>query len=83
MMEQANEITDILNGNSMKAGKIGSEIASFAHPTLQQNFMRMAVGFIKEQATNGRPDGRNEQTVELCKKIWTSWGEMEPCLPFI
>jgi len=83
MMEQANKITDILNGNSMKASKIGAEIANFSHPTLQQNFMRMAVGFIKEQATNGHPDGRNEETVKLCKEIWKSWDEIEPCLPFI
>jgi len=81
--ESASKIEDILNGNNFKAIDIGQALARYAHPTLQQTFMRMVIGFVKEQAISGHPDARNQETVNECKKIWAMWEKIEPCMPFI
>lgn len=58
---------------------IGIELTTM-HRTLQQNFMRVVIAFIKEQAKNdklGYYDLRNEETVKLCSKLWETLEETE------
>lgn len=53
------------------------------HPTLQQNFMRIVIGFIEEQATKEYSDLRNEATVEQCKKFRETYSEDGLYLPYV
>jgi hypothetical protein len=78
----ANKIEDIVNGNAMGCRKIGQQLAHI-HPTLQQNFMRLAMGFVSEVVKVDNADGRNQATLNNCKKIWKALDEMEPPLPFL
>ena len=53
------------------------------HPTLQQNFMRIVIGFIEEQATKDYSDLRNEATVNQCKKFRETYSEDGMYLPYV
>jgi len=64
--------------------KLGERMATI-HPTLQQNFMRVVLAFIKAEAKkceHGYFDGRNEATAKLCAKLQEVIGE-DAYLPFI
>jgi len=53
--------------------KVGELLAKKGHPTLQQNFAKVMIGFIKQQAERyekGWYDLRNKSTAELCYRIW-------------
>lgn len=50
-------------------GEAVGELLAHDHPTLQQNFMRIVVGFIKTEANKDYFDLRNERTGEVCKKL--------------
>lgn len=56
-------LVNIFGDNSEFATTIASD-----HKTLQQSVMRLFIATIREMA-NVTPDARNEQTVELAKKI--------------
>jgi hypothetical protein len=53
------------------------------HPTLQQNFMRIVIGFIEEQAAKDYSDLRNEATVEQCKKFKETYSADGLYLPYV
>lgn len=44
-------------------------LLSKMHPTLQQDFMRIAVSFIMHMSESSMVDARNEKTHEVCKKL--------------
>ena len=50
-------------------GNAVGELLAHDHPTLQQDFMRIVVGFIKTQAEKDYFDLRNEATGKVCKKL--------------
>ncbi len=56
------------NYMGMDLFEVGKMLA-WEHNTLQQNFMRVVVGFIKEEAKKDYSDLRNEQTVLICKEL--------------
>jgi len=58
--------------NTFKEDKLrntGEELSKM-HPTLQQNFMRLALAFIKAESEKRGYDDRNKATVELSRKMW-------------
>ena len=71
--EMQNEIESILNTYDLGALQdLGEKLATSTHRTLQQNFMRLVLAFIKQQSKNYHSstyDGRNLKTVGLCKQI--------------
>ena len=81
VVEEVQKIEDIVNTAGLKELEdIGRKLANI-HPTLQQNFMRVVVGFIKAEAEKRYYDDRNKNTVELCKRMVEI---VENCyLPFI
>jgi len=68
--EDSRVIEQLINTSPSHCEDIGYHIAKFAHPTLQQNFMRTVIGFIKGQEEKEYFDARNEATVELCKELY-------------
>jgi hypothetical protein len=69
VMEGVREIETICNTASTKIPyEIGRKLTEI-HPTLQQQFMRIVVGFIMEQGSKSYYDERNRATVELCREL--------------
>ena len=62
--------------------EVGRLIAS-DHPTLQQNFMRVIIGFIEAQAIKTYSDARNEATVNQCKLFKSTIDDLGVYLPYI
>lgn len=65
--EVANAVLDFVNNFGFDADTFAKTIAQ-GHKTLQQSTMRLFIATIREMA-EVRPDGRNEATVALAKKI--------------
>lgn len=53
------------------------------HRTLQQNFMRFVVQYIKAKAGSDYCDCRDKATFELCRKLETQITEADEMLPFV
>jgi hypothetical protein len=53
------------------------------HRTLQQNFMRFVLSFIKAEAENENTDPRNQATHEVCTKLQEILEKEHTALPFI
>ena len=74
---------------SQQCNYMGTDLAEVGrllahdHPTLQQNFMRVVIGFIEEQATKDYSDLRNEATVNQCKKFRETYSEDGMYLPYV
>ena len=51
------------------------ELMSRSHRTLQQNYTRFVMRWIKNQSESKYFDGRNEASVILCKKIVAALGD--------
>jgi len=70
--EDLDAIERILNSSPKKAEDIGRAVPYHFHSTLDQQFMKMVVGYIKEVAEGERihTDPRNEASHKLCKKIY-------------
>lgn len=68
--KDCSEIQRIVNGSPSHCEDIGYHLAKFLHPTLQQNFMRVVIGFIRGQTEKEYFDARNEATGELCKQLY-------------
>lgn len=66
-IEAAESLLDFVNSFSCEYEQFAKKIAA-DHKTLQQSVMRLFIATIREMA-NVTPDARNEQTVELAKKI--------------
>ncbi len=68
-IKDADKITDVLNNMSFNFNDFGKAMI-MQHNTLQQNYMRAAISFIKARAENNTfVDDRNKATYELCKKL--------------
>jgi hypothetical protein len=75
---------DFLNGASGEDMERFVKIAhGTMHKTLQQNFMKMIVMWIKVNSTTNYMDLRNEATVNLCKAIVKNVDEADLYLPLI
>jgi len=81
-IKRAEEIVRQLNCLSCNEGEIGAEIAA-AHPTLQQSFMRAAVGFLQAVAKKDYVDARNERTRDLARRMLTGLEDTDLYLPLI
>jgi ABC-type oligopeptide transport system ATPase subunit len=70
--EDLNKIESILNSSPRKAEDMGRLIPYHFHNTLEQQFCKMAIAYIREIATSDRifSDPRNEESHRLCKKIY-------------
>ena len=58
----------MVNDTGFEDDKLAEHMAN-NHPTLQQNFMRMCIKFIRKMAEKKYCDGRNEASVNLAKRI--------------
>lgn len=71
--EMAEEMSNFVNAfGEGHYEEFAAYMSNNVHRTLQQNFMRLIIHQLKawaEMKNNGRFDLRNEQTVELAKKI--------------
>jgi len=77
--EKARQIENIVNTiNVQELEEIGKRLAGM-HPTLQQNFMRVVMAFIKAQSGREYWDLRNEVTVKICKVLWEALEETDYC----
>jgi RimJ/RimL family protein N-acetyltransferase len=69
-----NELEGIVNTSPRKVEEIGRLIPYHFHNTLEQQFCRMALSYVREVATGDRvrlgTDPRNEESHRLCKKIY-------------
>jgi len=65
----AKQISDAVNAMSLDS-KVVAELLAHTHPTLQQDFMRVCLSFIKvmSEKTTGI-DLRNQDSVNVAKKI--------------
>lgn len=63
-----NMVSRMTNDISFEDKKLAKFMAS-EHPTLQQNFMRFCVMFIKEMANKSYCDARNENSVSFAKSV--------------
>lgn len=67
--EMYRDIVDsMVNDCGFQDKKLAEKMAN-NHPTLQQNFMRMCVYFIKEMANKSYCDDRNRASVEFAKSV--------------
>ena len=69
--ETADQISDLVNSTLLNAEEVGVLLSS-QHRTLQQNFMRVAVSFIKAMAEakkSGYYDLRNQASCELAEQM--------------
>lgn len=65
--KDANQISQIANSTLYNPNNVGTALAH-DHPFLQQQHMKMMIGFIRE-ASKKSYDGRNEYTVKLCREL--------------
>jgi len=75
-------IDNLINNMGFETDMVAKKLAK-THPTLQQKFMGLAMAFIKEEAEEAYPDGRNEKTVEVAKKIKENLDEGDFYFPYI
>lgn len=64
----AQQILDAINYISYNSTTVAKCLAS-GHPTLQQDFMRIVLAYIKEMATKNNYDLRNAGSVNIAQKI--------------
>ena len=71
-LEDLNKLEKMMNSSPRKAEDMGRLIPYHFHNTLEQNFGRMCMFYIKEVAESDRifSDPRNESIHRLCKKIY-------------
>lgn len=80
---------DSYNVISKQCNYMGTDLAEVGrllahdHPTLQQNFFRIVIGFIEAQSEKTYCDLRNEATVEQCKKFRETYPEDGMYLPYV
>jgi len=76
------EISSCINAMGNDLYEVG-RLMAYDHPTLQQNFMRIVIGFIREESKKDYFDLRNEGTGNLCKKLIKIIEEDDVYLPFV
>ncbi len=74
-------VGDMVNDFTFQDEELAEKMAN-NHPTLQQNFMRLCVGFIKRLSEKTYCDDRNRASVELAKKMMSAI-EQPACLPYV
>lgn len=80
--ESADAISRQCNYMGVDLAEVGKLLA-WDHPTLQQNFMRIIIGFVNAQAEKDYSDLRNDATVEICKKFREMYPEEGLYLPYV
>ena len=70
--EDLQKLEQMMNGSPNKVKEMGQAIPYHFHNTLEQQFWRMCIAYIKEIAESDRifSDPRNEASHRLCKKIY-------------
>ena len=68
--EIASKIDKMVNTFDLEALELAGQQLSTTHPTLQQNFMRLCLAFLKGMANQKYADPRNEASVEVAKAAW-------------
>lgn len=76
----AEAVSDMVNDTSFNADALAEKMSN-DHPTLQQNFMRMCVKFIKKMAEKSCYDARNKSSVLMAKQMVSNMEN--DALPFI
>jgi hypothetical protein len=76
------QIRSAINVIQVDENEVGRRLANL-HPTLQQGFMRMIVGFLKEIAAKEYVDARNEAAHKLAKLLLEDVHEDNLYLPLI
>jgi len=76
------QISSAINVIQVDEGDVGRRIANL-HPTLQQGFARIVMGFLKEMAEKTYVDGRNEATKRLAGKLMAGVSEDDLYLPLV
>lgn len=72
-----NVVEDFVNTFSTDKLRMAGEELARMHPTLQQNFMRVVIAFIKAQSEKKYFDDRNKATVELSRELWNTLTKSE------
>lgn len=80
--DAVNQIRSAINVIQVDEGDVGRRIAEL-HPTLQQGFARMVVGFLKAISEKDYVDGRNAATKLLAVKLLSGVSDDELYLPLI
>jgi hypothetical protein len=75
-------IRSAINVIQVDEEEVGRRIANL-HPTLQQGFARVIVGFLKSVAEKQYVDGRNEATKQLVTKLLDGVSDDDLYLPLI
>ncbi len=76
------QISRAINVIQVDEEEVGRRLANI-HPTLQQGFMRIVVGFLQEMAAKDYVDARNEYARDLAKLLLKDVNEGEMYLPLI
>ena len=71
-VKDLNALENMMNSSPRKAEDMGRLIPYHFHNTLEQQFGRMAISYVKEIAESDRifSDPRNAESHRLCKKIY-------------
>lgn len=81
--------TEAYKAISQQCNYMGTNLAEVGrmlandHPTLQQNFMRIIIGFVETQADKEYSDLRNEATVNACKRFKETYSVDGLYLPYV
>ena len=76
-------VDDMVNDTSFEDDKLAEEMAN-NHPTLQQSFYRMVEKFIRKMGKKTIfVDGRNEASVNICKKLNEVTEKENPYIPYV
>lgn len=81
-VEAAQQIADAINCISQENREVGVMLANI-HPTLQQSFMRIVIGFLQEEARKTYVDLRNEATRDLARKLLEGIDESDLYMPLV
>lgn len=76
------QIKSAINVLQVDEDEVGAAIANL-HPTLQQGFARIVVGFLKELAAKEYVDGRNDAAHKLAKLLLEDLTPEDMFLPLI
>lgn len=76
------KIKSAINVLQVNEAEVGAAIANL-HPTLQQGFARIVVGFLKEMAAKEYVDSRNDAAHKLAKLLLEDIAQDEIHLPLI
>lgn len=80
--EAVDQISRAINVIQVNEGDVGRRLSGL-HPTLQQGFMRVIVGFLQSVAKKDYVDARNERTRDLARQMLDGLEDTDLYLPLI